>query len=174
MELPVSDTTRDFDSTHFAAAAAPRREEPGAPPKRETAEAGRSYTTRLRVRYAETDQMGVVYHSNFIIWFEVGRVEALRQMGFTYKQMELDGCRLPVVEARCRYKIPAYYDEELVVSTRVKKVRSNLIHFLYEVKRAADDTLLAEGETVHFTVDLDGNKRVFPPKYMDVLRRAAV
>jgi acyl-CoA thioester hydrolase len=129
--------------------------------------------TRLRVRYAETDQMGVVYHSNFIVWFEVGRVEALRQLGFTYKQMEQDGCHLPVVEVRCRYKSPARYDDEIVVRTRLKNVRGNMVHFFYEISRACDSMLLAEGETVHIAVDDDGNRRTFPEKYMDVLKAAA-
>jgi acyl-CoA thioester hydrolase len=165
MEWIVSDRSGNIDSmSHGAAASAARREAPAAGP---------GYSTRLRVRYAETDQMGVVYHSNFIIWFEVGRVEALRQMGFSYKQMEQDGCRLPVVEVRCRYKAPAYYDEELVVTTRIQKARSNLVHFLYEVTRATDGALLAEGETVHLTRNLDGSKRVFPDRYMEALRRAA-
>ncbi len=128
--------------------------------------------TQLRVRYAETDQMGVVYHSNFIIWFEVGRVEALRQLGFTYKQMEQDGCQLPVMEVRCRYKAPARYDDLITVRTTLKNVRNNLVHFGYEVLRAEDGTVLAEGETVHFTVDRDGNKHSFPDKYMNVLRAA--
>jgi acyl-CoA thioester hydrolase len=128
--------------------------------------------TRLRVRYAETDQMGVVYHSNFIIWFEVGRVEAMRQLGFSYKQMEHDGCHLPVVEVRCRFKAPALYDEEILVRTHIKNLRASMIHFVYEVVRADDGTLLAEGETIHFTVDDQGNKRRFPEKYMHAMRAA--
>ena len=122
--------------------------------------------TQLRVRYAETDQMGVVYHSNYVIWFEVGRVEALRQLGFTYKEMEQDGCHLPVVEVRCRYKAPARYDDVITVRTRLKKFRSNLIRFGYEIVRAADGTLLAEGETVHLTLDDRGERRTFPDKYL--------
>ena len=80
--------------------------------------------SRVRVRYAETDQMGVVYHSNFFIWFEIGRVELLRQMGFTYKEMEArDGCYIAVVDARCRYKSPARYDDEILIRTHLKNVR---------------------------------------------------
>jgi acyl-CoA thioester hydrolase len=129
--------------------------------------------THLRVRYAETDQMGVVYHSNFIVWFEVGRVEALRQFGFTYKEMEQDGCQLPVVEVRCRYKSPARYDDEIVIRTHVKNLRGSMIHFFYEVIRAADGTLLAEGETIHIAVGNDGRRCRFPKKYMTVLKAAA-
>jgi acyl-CoA thioester hydrolase len=128
--------------------------------------------TQLRVRYAETDQMGVVYHSNYVIWFEVGRVEALRQLGFTYKQMEGDGCHLPVVELRCRYKAPARYDELIAIRTRLKDVRAGLVHFHYQVVRAEDGGLLAEGETVHLAIDGQGKRRTFPKKYLSVLQAA--
>src|SRR5262249_3663917 len=110
--------------------------------------------TRLRVRYAETDQMGVVYHSNHFIWFEVGRVELMRQLGFVYKDMERDfGCHIAVVDARCRYKAAARYDEEIIVRTRLKNVRDSMLHFTYELVRADDGTLLAEGETTHIAID---------------------
>ena len=86
--------------------------------------------TRLRVRYAETDQMGVVYHANYFIWFEVGRVEMLRQLGFCYRDMEAaDGCYIAVVDARCRYKAPARYDDELIVRTYLKNIRSSVDSF---------------------------------------------
>jgi acyl-CoA thioester hydrolase len=124
--------------------------------------------TRLRVRYAETDQMGVVYHSNFVIWFEVGRVELLRQMGFTYKQMEADGLHLPVVEMRCRYKAPALYDDEILVRSRLKNLRGGLLHFGYEVLRAGEGTLLAEGETTHLVVNKKMERISLPEKYMRV------
>jgi acyl-CoA thioester hydrolase len=126
--------------------------------------------TQLRVRYAETDQMGVVYHSNYVIWFEVGRVETLRKLGLTYKQLEQQGCHLPVVEVRCRYKAPARYDDLITVRTRLKKVRSNLIRFGYEIVRSADGTLLAEGETVHLTLDDQGERRAFPEQYLAALQ----
>ena len=129
--------------------------------------------SRLRVRYAETDQMGVVYHSNYIIWFEVGRVDLLRTLGFTYKQLEgEEGCSLPVVEVRCRYKAPARYDDEILIRTRLKNVRETFIHFGYELLRADDSTLLAEGETVHISTDRQGNKRPFPEKYMQAFKQA--
>ncbi len=124
--------------------------------------------TRVRVRYAETDQMGVVYHSNFFIWFEVGRVELLRQLGFSYKQMEeQDGCFIAVVDARCRYKAPAHYDEEIVIRTHLKNVRGSMIHFGYEAVRAGDGALLAEGETTHIVTDANMRKRELPKKYVD-------
>ena len=129
--------------------------------------------TTVRVRYAETDQMGVVYHSNYFIWFEVGRVELLRQLGFTYKEMERqDGCFIAVVDARCRYKVPARYDEEIVVRTHLKNVRETLIHFGYEAVRISDGTVLAEGETTHIVTDAQLNRRPLPEKYMEVFRRA--
>ena len=106
------------------------------------------YETKLRVRYAETDQMGVVYHSNYIIWFEVGRVEMLRSLGFTYREMEKqDGTHIAVVDVRCRFKAPALYDDSITVRTRLLNVRDSLLHFGYEILREADGTLLAEGET---------------------------
>lgn len=131
---------------------------------------GRTFEARLRVRYAETDQMGVVYHSNFLIWFEVGRVEAMRSLGFDYKQMEQeDGCYIVVVDARCRYKAPAYYDDDILVRTKVRQVRGSLIHFGYEIVRAGDGTLLAEGETVHIVTDIKMQKREMPEKYQQAL-----
>jgi acyl-CoA thioester hydrolase len=130
--------------------------------------------TRLRVRYAETDQMGVVYHSNHFVWFEVGRVEFLRQLGLTYKDMEReDQCHIAVVDARCRYKAPALYDDEIVVRTHLKNIREKMIHFGYEVVRATDGTLLAEGETTHIVIDRDMKITVIPEKYLVVLREAA-
>jgi acyl-CoA thioester hydrolase len=127
----------------------------------------------LRVRYAETDQMGVVYHSNYIIWFEVGRVELLRQLGFTYKEMESqDECRIAVVDVKCRYKSPALYDDEILIRTHLKNVRDSLIHFGYEVLRASDRTLLAEGETTHIVVGPDMQKKVLPEKYLAPFKAA--
>ena len=123
--------------------------------------------TKLRVRYAETDKMGVVYHSNFVIWFEVGRVELLRQLGFQYSEMETeDNCHIPVVDLRVRYKSPAQYDDEIVVRTQIKNVRSSLLHFSYEVFRETDRTLLATGETMHIIVNNKLERTALPEKYM--------
>ena len=128
---------------------------------------------RLRVRYAETDQMGVVYHANHFIWFEVGRVEFLRQLGFSYREMEEDdGCFIAVVDARCRYKAPAHYDDEVIVRTHLKNVRESLVHFGYEIVRVADDVLLAEGETTHVVTDAHMKKRAIPEKYAEAFRQA--
>src|SRR5882762_6354035 len=129
--------------------------------------------TRIRVRYAETDQMGVVYHANHFIWFEVGRVELLRQLGFSYKEMELkDDCYIAVVDARCRYKAPVLYDDEVLVRTHLKNMREKLIHFGYELVRAGTGELLAEGETTHIVADRQMKPRVLPEKYMKVFREA--
>lgn len=123
--------------------------------------------TTLRVRYAETDRMGVVYHSNFVIWFEVGRVELLRQLGFEYSSMEKeDNCHIPVVDLRVRFKAPALYDDEIVIRTRLANARQSLLHFTYEVLRAADQTLLATGETMHIIVDENFQRRALPEKYL--------
>ena len=130
--------------------------------------------TKLRVRYAETDQMGVVYHSNHLIWFEVGRVEFLRQMGFSYKDMEReDGLFIAVAEAKCRYRAPVYYDEEVVVRTRLKTVRGSVIIFSYELARADTGVLLAEGETTHIVTNSSMKTATLPDKYLNVFRAAA-
>jgi acyl-CoA thioester hydrolase len=130
--------------------------------------------TRIRVRYAETDQMGLVYHANHFIWFEVGRVELLRQLGFSYKDMEReDNCFIAVVDARCRYKAPAHYDDEILVRTYLKNVRESLIHFGYELVRPTDNTLLAEGETTHIVADAQMRKATLPEKYLQAFREAA-
>jgi acyl-CoA thioester hydrolase len=132
------------------------------------------YETSLRVRYAETDQMGVVYHSNYIIWFEVGRVEMFRQLGFTYSEMEeQDGLHVVVVEARCRFKAPARYDDLISVRTRLLNVRDSLLHFGYEIVRATGETLLAEGETVHLVVDAQFKRLPLPAKYLTPFLQAA-
>jgi acyl-CoA thioester hydrolase len=129
--------------------------------------------SRIRVRYAETDQMGVVYHANHFIWFEIGRVELLRQLGFSYKDMEQrDNCYIAVVDARCRYKAPAVYDDEIVVRTWLKNIRESAIHFGYELVRVEDGTLLAEGETTHIVADAQMRKTVLPEKYMKLFRGA--
>ena len=134
---------------------------------------GRPCETRLRVRYAETDQMGVVYHANYFVWFEVGRVELLRQLGFSYRDMEQnDQCFIAVVDARCRYKAPARYDDEIVVRTRLKNVRESLVHFGYELLRAGDGVLLAEGETTHIVTDSQMKTRAIPEKYASAFRDA--
>lgn len=134
---------------------------------------GHANEVRLRVRYAETDQMGVVYHSNYFVWFEVGRVELMRRLGLSYREMERDdGCFIAVVDARCRYKAPARYDDEVIVRTHLKNVRGSLVHFTYELLRAQDSALLAEGETTHIVTDAQMKKKEIPERYMQAFRTA--
>lgn len=129
--------------------------------------------TRIRVRYAETDQMGVVYHANHFIWFEIGRVELLRQLGFNYKDMEReDDCFIAVVDAQCRYKAPVHYDDEVIVRTRLEHVREKVVRFAYELRNASNGALLAEGETTHIVANAEMKPRALPEKYMQVFRAA--
>lgn len=130
---------------------------------------------RLRVRYAETDQMGVVYHSNHLIWFEVGRVEFMRELGFSYRDMERDDGRfIAVAEVKCRYRAPVYYDEEVIVRTSLKSIRESVVVFHYELVRAENAALLAEGETTHIVTDAQMKIAALPEKYMKVFREVAV
>lgn len=132
-----------------------------------------THETRLRVRYAETDQMGVVYHSNHLIWFEVGRVEFMRQMGFSYRDMERDDQRfIAVAEVKCRYRAPVYYDQEIIVRTQIKTVRESVVVFSYELLRAEDRGLLAEGETTHIVTDSNMKVAALPEKYLSAFRAA--
>ena len=133
-----------------------------------------SFETQLRVRYAETDQMGVVYHSNYIVWFEVGRVELLRQLGFTYRDMEhQDDTHIAVVDVQCRFKSPARYDDLITIRTRLINVRESLLHFSYEIVRSADGKALAAGESVHIVVNSAFQRMHLPGKYMAPLLEAA-
>src|ERR1700679_78645 len=127
---------------------------------------------QVRVRYAETDQMGVVYHANYLVWFEVGRVEFIRQLGLDYKSMEEDGAMIAVAEATARYKAPARYDDEVIGRTSLAGVRGPIVRFRYVVVRPADEVVLCEGETVHFVVGRDMKRREMPAKYAE--RFAAV
>lgn len=129
---------------------------------------------KLRVRYAETDQMGVVYHSNFVIWFEIGRVELMRQLGFRYRDMEKQhDCHIPVADLHVRYKEPAYYDDEIVVRTRLADAHRSLLRFRYQVFRAGEQTLLAEGETTHLVVDNQLKRRSLPQKFIAAFKGAS-
>ena len=133
--------------------------------------------TTLRVRYAETDQMGVVYYANYFVWCEIGRVEFFRQLGYDYKQMEIeDDCHLPVVEATCRYRAPARYDDEVAIETSVIAMRSSVIKFGYRILRlqAEGELLLAEAETAHVTVDKNMQKRKLPEKYVLAIKALMV
>jgi len=127
-------------------------------------------TTTLRVRYAETDQMGVVYYANYLVWFEIGRTDFCLQHGFAYRDMEQEaGLYIMVAEARCRYKAPARYDDEILVRTRLTAVRRRVLIFAYEVYEKLTDELIAEGETVHVITDRDGRPRSLPDRYRQLL-----
>ncbi len=134
-------------------------------------------TTQVRVRYAETDQMGIVYYANYLVWFEIGRVELLRSLGLAYSQLEKEHeCILPVVEASCRYRAPARYDDEILIETRPALLRGSVIKFAYRILRKANqkgkerELLLAEGETVHVVCDDQLNKKPLPEHYAEALR----
>jgi len=128
----------------------------------------------LRVRYAETDQMGVVYHSNYLIWFEIGRVELMRALGFEYKLMECeDDCYIVVAEASCRYLRPARYDELLRVRTRISQAGNRVMKYAYELLRDSDGTLLATGATTHVICGRDGKPKQLPEKYRAKFRQVA-
>jgi len=120
--------------------------------------------SRVRVRYAETDQMGVVYHANFFIWFEVARTDLLRGAGWTYREMEAEGLSLPVIEAHCSYKQPARYDDELEIRTVGELMSPVRVAFSYEIVRPADGQSLATGRTVHATIDRDGRPSRLPDR----------
>jgi acyl-CoA thioester hydrolase len=120
----------------------------------------------VRVRYAETDQMGVVYHANYLVWFEVGRVELMRELGFEYKRMEKeDDCRIVVADVHCRYHHSAMYDEVLRIRTRIAESRNRVVKFSYEVIRDADGRVLANGETTHVICGRNGRPKLLPKKY---------
>jgi acyl-CoA thioester hydrolase len=122
--------------------------------------------TTVRVRYAETDQMGVVYHGNYFTWFEVGRVELCRQLGFEYRQMEIeDDSFIVVAEAQCRYKRPARFDEVLVIRTQLSNSQRRTIRFKYEIVNLSSGELIATGETTHVICDRLGRPKSLPEKY---------
>jgi acyl-CoA thioester hydrolase len=125
--------------------------------------------SKLRVRYAETDQMGVVYYANYFVWFEIGRADLCRAHGFVYRDMEKqDGLFITVADAHCRYKAPARYDEEILVRTRLQAARKRVLVFNYEIYRLPDRALLAEGETTHVITDRQGRPCTLPDKYREL------
>jgi len=132
-------------------------------------------TTQVRVRYAETDQMGIVYYANYLVWFELGRVELLRSLGLAYSQLEKEHeCILPVVSVHCRYRSPARYDDEILIETGPSMLRQSVLKFAYRILRKAHDggenELLAEGETVHVVCDDQLQRKHLPDHYAAALR----
>ena len=125
-----------------------------------------SSETRLRVRYAETDKMGVVYYANYFVWMEVGRVELCKACGFSYRDMELDdGVLMAVAEAQCRYRAPARFDDEVIVKTWVAEANSRVVTFAYEMRLADSETVLATGSTRHVFVNRNMERTRMPAKY---------
>ena len=125
-----------------------------------------SFETRLRVRYAETDQMGVVYYANYLIWMEVGRAEYCRASGIRYRDMEIeDEILLTVVEVHCRYRSPAMYDQEVVIRTWIEDANPRMVRFGYEMTDAAAGRTLVTGETKHIFCGRDRKPRKLPEKY---------
>ena len=122
----------------------------------------RACTSSIRVRYAETDQAGIAYHGGYLAWFEVGRTDLLRGEGLTYRELESEGVRLPVIEAHARFFKPALYDDVLEVHTQVAEVSGATIRFEYQVRRGDLETPLATGFTAHAAVDLAGRARRLP------------
>lgn len=113
-----------------------------------------SSKSRVRVRYSETDQMGIVYHANYLVWFEVGRSELFRELDLPYTQFEEQGLGLAVIEASCRYRKPSRYDDDLVIITELDHISSRSARFSYQVYR--EETLLADGKTVHVFLNKEG------------------
>ena len=125
--------------------------------------------SRFRVRYAETDQMGMVYYANYFVWMEIGRTDFCRECGFSYADLEREEqAFLPVAEADCRYRAPARYDDEIIVETGIERLNRRLIEFSYKIKTA--ETLLAEGRTLHVIMGSDGKPRSLPDRYLELLK----
>ena len=127
-----------------------------------------SSATVVRVRYAETDKMGVVYYANYLVWFEVGRADLLRSLGWTYREMEHAGISLPVIEAHCLYQRPARYDDELEIRTTGRMLSAVRMEFSYEVRRVGDGLVAASGKTVHAALDSSGRPCRLPARIREV------
>ena len=125
-------------------------------------------TTRLRVRYAETDQMGVAYYANYLVWFEVARTDFLRHFGWSYREMEAGGVFLPVIEAHCEYRRPARYDDELVLETTGRRVSKVRLTFQYVIRVEGQAGILAEGYTAHAATDAAGKPCRLPARVHEV------
>ena len=123
----------------------------------------------VRVRYAETDRMGVAYYANYLVWFEVARTEWLRQTGWSYKEMEAEGTALPVIEAHCEYRVPVRYDEEVEIRTRATLLSPVRVRFDYVVVLIHDNAIAATGHTIHATVDSAGRPCRMPDRVRAIL-----
>lgn len=125
----------------------------------------------VRVRYSETDQMGVVHHSNYFHWFEMGRTELLRELGLSYKEFEESGFLMPVVEAHCKYIHPARYDEVLIIKTEIKEKTPVTITMKYEIVKKSDSQTLVKGWTKHTFLNEDGKVVKLPPNFLKFLEK---
>jgi acyl-CoA thioester hydrolase len=128
---------------------------------------------RVRVRYADTDQMGVTYHANYLVWFEVGRTDWLRGSGWTYRDMEAAGVSLPVIEVFCQYHQPARDDDEIEIRTRATRLTAVRLRFDYEVVRVADGVATASGHSIHAALNQAGRPCRLPERVLDMLDRPA-
>ena len=129
---------------------------------------GLGATSTLRVRYAETDKMGVVYYANYLVWFEVARADLLRSLGWSYREMELAGISLPVIEAHCEYLRPARYDDEIEVRAEGRLLSPVRMEFEYQVVKIQDQTVAASGKTVHAALDTSGKPCRLPARVREV------
>ena len=134
-----------------------------------TINAPRVATSTVRVRYAETDQMGVVYYANYLVWFEIGRTNWLRETGWSYREMERDGLGLPVIEAHCEYRLGARYDDDVEIRTRASLKSAVRMRFDYDVVRQSDGARLATGHTVHAAIDRQGRATRLPSRVKELL-----
>ncbi|OGP79292.1 MAG: hypothetical protein A2V86_08665 [Deltaproteobacteria bacterium RBG_16_49_23] len=127
--------------------------------------------TEIRVRYAETDQMGVAYYANYLVWFEVGRAELCRKKGFRYADLEALGYRLVVSDVHCRYRNSAKYDETIIIRTDLNRLNKRIITFGYQVLREDGKEVIAEGESQHICIDSTGKTKSLPEKFLTYLAR---
>ncbi|RKD33413.1 acyl-CoA thioesterase [Thermohalobacter berrensis] len=124
--------------------------------------------TNIRARYSETDQMGVIYHANYLNWFEIGRTEFFRKLGKDYRELEEENVLLPVIDVGCKYIKAAKYDDEIIIKTKLVKLKGVRLEFNYEIIRKEDNVLLAEGYTKHAFVDKQLKPINFRKKYKDI------
>ena len=138
---------------------------------RETKSIYQKAESRVKVRYAETDQMGVAYYANYFVWFEVGRSQYCNDRGFSYRDMEREsGLFLIVAEAKCRYKTPARYEDELIIRTTITELTRRTLRFSYAIERE-DGVAVATGETLHVLINAEGRPSSLPPKYLSLLSK---
>jgi len=129
----------------------------------------RMVESRFRVRYAETDQMGVVYYANYFVWMEIGRTDFCRTCGFSYRDLEVEEkAYIAVANANCRYIASARYDDEILVETQLSRLKRRVLEFSYKISKG--DSLLAEGQTVHVVIGPDGKPRALPDRYLDLMQ----